>query len=766
VADFDYCIDQAFKNGQITKATADEIKAAPNPEDAINNLVTAKTRQKREAAIQAVRLAEGWERIKSHPVSMHDGLISMMVRDQTEKAGYVNVDYLAKTYHAKYNSMMAEALSAFRTRRVGFEQDQKGLTKFIKAIYGEPVDDAEIEQFAKDWGKTIEQARLDFNAKGGSISKNESYLLPQNHDAEAIKNLGKDHWKARIMPLLDRSKMTDDLGEQLSDQDFEAAIDYTFETITTGGLNKTKDFTVPRLGKKLARKGSDQRFLYFKDADSWMSYQKEFGKGDIFTTLTDSLEARANDTALMEIFGTSPETTYQALKNQVIKEGGLTQRQQSLNDAVYNVVSGKTSDGNLTGVADFMQSTRNILTASTLGGAFLSALSDIGFQGVTAKYNGLMASSTLGRQMSLMSPSNEADRIMAVKIGLGAEAWLGRATGSNRYADIFGTGATAKLAEGVMRASLLAPWTDAGRKAFGMEYSSLLADNFGKTFDQLPKENKRAFEAYQITADDWDVFRQSEPLDFKGAKYADLTQKNGVKFHQMIMTETDFAVPTPDAKVRAITTGGIGRSTVAGQGWRSVMMLKSFPITMMTGHFYRAAYQATGAEKLAYIGALAASTTIMGGVAVHAKDLAAGREPRPVDDAFAAAAFMQGGGLGIFGDFVFSDVNRYGGGLSQTVLGVTGDLLDTSIKYTIGNVREAIKGEETNILGETVQLAKRYTPSIWQTRLFTDSVFDQMDMIVNPDAEKKFNRIMKNRLANYNQGYWWKKGQITPEVLR
>ena len=83
-------------------------------------------------------------------------------------------------------------------------------------------------------------------------------------------------------------------------------------------------------------------------------------------------------------------------------------------------------------------------------------------------------------------------------MGLIADAWLGRAHGSNRYSDIYGNGATAKAAEGVMRGSLLSPWTDAGRKAFGMEYSSMLADNFGKSIDELDSATQRAFESYGI----------------------------------------------------------------------------------------------------------------------------------------------------------------------------------------------------------------------------------------------------------------------------
>ena len=82
---------------------------------------------------------------------------------------------------------------------------------------------------------------------------------------------------------------------------------------------------------------------------------------------------------------------------------------------------------------------------------------------------------------------------------------------------------------------------------------------------------KRAFVSYGIEEQDWDLFRTQPPLDHKGAKFADMTQDGGKKFHQMVLSETDFAVPTPDSRVRAFTTGGLGRASIAGQAWRSAM---------------------------------------------------------------------------------------------------------------------------------------------------------------------------------------------------
>lgn len=763
---FNECIDIAVKAGKVTRDIGEQIKVADDQQLALNQFAESLSRQKRETAIQAVRIAEGFENMTSHSEGAYDGLNALMTKDPKGLAGYGNVDYRQKFYTNKYSSMFAEALSRFRTRRVGFEQDEVGLEKFIRAIYGESVDDVEIMEFAKSWNVVTETARKDFNAKGGSISKNEAWLLPQNHDMASVLKMGLEGWKTLIGNKLDRSKMLDDAGNPLSDKNFDEALDYVFETITTGGLNKTTDFTVPMLGTKLSRRGAEKRFLYFKDAESWMQYQKVAGRGDIFTTLTDWFEMKGSDVGLMEVMGVNPRATFDTLSAMARKKKAFTGNQKRQSEAIFNEVSGKTNSGEMTGLSDFVQTTRNVLVASTLGKAFLSALGDVAFSGITAKYDGMAATRTLAKQLALMDPSKEADRIFAVKLGLGADAWLGRAHGSNRYADIYGTGFTAKLAEGVMRASLLAPWTDAGQKAFGMEFSSMLAENFGKTIDELDSPVKRAFDTYGITADDWNLFRAGKTLDFKGAKYADMMQPGGVKFHQMVMSETDYAVPMPDARTRAITTGGLGRSTIEGQAWRSVMMLKSFPITIATTHFYRAAYQSTAGEKLGYIGALVASTTVMGGLSLQAKDIAAGRKPRAVDQAFIGQALAQGGGLGIFGDFILSDVNRFGGGIMQTIVGPMGQLANTATAFTLGNVRQAMLGEETNVLGEGAKILNRYTPDIWQTQLFSNAVYDQMLLMADPDAEQKFRRIIKRRQKEYNQGYWWKPGKPVPEAIK
>jgi len=770
LASFKECIDIAIKDKRISADVARQILEAEDQNAAIDDVLGNLSRQRRETAIQAVRISEAFSLMESHPKGLYDGLVSLMTKDPDALAGYKNVEYLGKYYEGKYHSLFADAMSRFKTKMLGFSQDEEGLNKLVKAIYGEVIDDPEIEQFAKEWLQLTEIMRKDFNARGGSISKNERWFMPQHHDARAIEKMGLEEWKTYIRPLLDTDFMFDDAGQPLARQSqvgdpIDEALDSVYETITTHGLNKVKELKVPRLGKKLSRKGSERRFLYFKNADSWIAYQNKFGRGDVFTTLTDHINSMANDVALMEVFGPNPETTFRALKSRAESQKALTNRQKYFSESIYNVVSGKVNQGELTGVSDFMQTTRNLLTSAFLGKAFLAAISDTGFEAITANYNNIPAFKVLSRKMSLLNPANEADRVFATKLGLISENAM-RASSGNRYSDIYGTGMSTKVAEGVMRASLLQPWTEMGRKAFGMEFSSMLAENFGRTIDELDDSVKRAFSTYGIEEADWNLFRSSKPLNYKGAKFADMLQPGGVKFHQMIMSETDYAVPTPDARVKAITTGGLGRGTIEGQSWRSVMMLKSFPLTIANTHLYRAAFQASNGQKVQYAGLLLATTTVLGGIALQAKDIAAGREPRPVDPKFVFAALVQGGGLGIFGDYAFSDVNRFGGGIVSTAFGPTGQLTDDVVKLTLGNLQEAIRGEETNVLGESARFAERYTPDIWQTHLLKNALFDQIEMLADEDAQRKYNRIVRKRQKDYEQGYWWKPGEPLPEAIQ
>ena len=78
----------------------------------------------------------------------------------------------------------------------------------------------------------------------------------------------------------------------------------------------------------------------------------------------------------------------------------------------------------------------------------------------------------------------------------------------------------------------------------------------------------------------------------------------------------------------------------------------------------------------------------MGGVALQMKDVARGRDPRPINEKFIFAAMAQGGGWGIFGDFLFSDMNRYGRGGMSTLAGPIYGVGEDAFRLTLGNIQQ------------------------------------------------------------------------------
>ena len=766
---FAECVSKAVKNKSISKKLADEILAADDPQEAIDDLLADASRQRRETAIQAVRISEAVDAVFSHPKGPYAGIRAILGQDPTGHLGTENVEQLAKFYLGTYHSKFAKALSRLRTRKLGFAQDEEASQAMVKAIFGETVDEGDIARYGNDWLEIVEDIRKEFNRMGGSISKNENFLLPQRHNLQKLKQAGYENWRNKILPMLDRQKMLNDFNKPLTDEQLEEGLRNMFDSVVTGGLSKLEDFNVPRLGRKLSRRHSERRFIYFKDADSWIKYHNEFGEGTIYTTLTDYIETMANDIAVMRRLGPNPKSTYDAVIAQAKLKGELTEFQEARANALFDTVTGRINKGEMTTLADGFQTVRNVLTAAFLPKAFLSATADVAFVGVTSNYNDIPFLKIMGRQAQLVGKDQERARIFAIEMGLLADNWIERSTSASRYTEITGTGFSAKIAEGVMRGSFLAPWTDSMRKAFGMEFSSVLAKNFNVRYADLDPNMLEGFRRYGITEADWDTFRAQTPLDFDGAKFADLTKENGVKFHQMILTETDYAVPTPTARVKSMTSGGLGRGTIAGQAWRTAMMLKSFPFTIAATHFYRIANMASMGSRLKYGGALLATSVVMGGFSLQMKDIAAGRNPRPIMDEdggistkFLIAALAQGGGLGILGDFVFSDSNRYGSGPASTVFGPTGQLVNDLDELIKGNIQELAAGEETGFSGESIRFAKRYTPSLWQFDLLKNSMFDWLEIMADPAAEKRFSRITRSRERDYGQSYWFQPGEVLP----
>jgi hypothetical protein len=90
-----------------------------------------------------------------------------------------------------------------------------------------------------------------------------------------------------------------------------------------------------------------------------------------------------------------------------------------------------------------------------LKSAFISSFSNLWTQKMTRTFYGLSSKGMVKQIFSQMSPGNAADRVLAVKLGLGAEAWVDRVMAAQRFQEITGYGMTARISDALFRASLL-----------------------------------------------------------------------------------------------------------------------------------------------------------------------------------------------------------------------------------------------------------------------------------------------------------------------
>lgn len=146
---------------------------------------------------------------------------------------------------------------------------------------------------------------------------------------------------------------------------------------------------------------------------------------------------------------------------------------------------------------------------------------------------------------------------------------------------------------------------------------------------------------------------------------------------------------------------------------------------------------------------LVVSTTAFGYLAMAAKDLTKGKKPRdPEDWKTWAAAMQQGGGLGIYGDFLFGEASRFGNSPLETLtgptLGKTADIWDL--------IQSAKAGKDPS--AKAFRFAINNTPfiNLFYTRLALDyAVFWQVQEALNPGYLRRMER--RARTEN-SQEYW------------
>ena len=448
---------------------------------------------------------------------------------------------------------------------------------------------------------------------------------------------------------------------------------------------------------------------------------------------------------------------------------------------------------------------RAINSASMLGSSVLSGFGDIPMYGLTMRYiNGRTHSDMFEGMRQAMGdlfggfkgkPTVEQMEILA-EFGVHQDT-VNASIARFDVGDKDVPGQMSKLLGWSFKMNGLTWWQDTLRRSSVITTAFRHAQHVTKTMGELPEGMQAILRQFDIEDGDWDLIRATKLAEYSEGRsvltpegVADLsddvidsrlkqlgkkiTKSSRTNFkneltqkYRMLFREVGaMATTEPGELEKAMVNMGSQRGTAKGEAIRSMMQFKSFMLTSARKHLGRELHgyhsqRVSAPEALkrlmtddrggkAALANLMAWSTVFGYAAMTAKDLTKGKEPRIPTDAksfvkISTASMLQSGALGIYGDFIFGDANRFGGSPIATLAGPTAGKAEEVLKLWSA----ATRGDP--IAAKTLNFAINNTPVLsTATNLFyTRAAFDYLFMhrmreMMNPGYLKRMERRIKS----------------------
>lgn len=650
---------------------------------------------------------------------------------------------------------------------------------------------------AKIIRKYNESLRRYANEYGADISKLDGWVMRRSHNKQKI-SADKEGW---INFMLDKLDMARTFGRDgpVDMTEIRRALDNLYTGFASGvhlktaGQAEVTGLGISNIGKRLGR----ERVLHFKTPEAEFEYNQQFGNGRLAEGVLLGIEKLAGDIGVMQRLGPNAEKNLNDAIEQVkrkLRDRGETEKLQDFSASsdktmrvLWKHVNGEAripENDTLAAYSGFMRALQQV---SKLGGAVLSAFSDLGFYASEVRYQG---GSTLGglaesvESLAGRVPKKDRARLLS-NLGVMYDSMLGSYTSRFDAADTM-PGRTSAMVNLFFRVNGLTWWTDSLRSGFALARSHDLAQVSSRAWSDLGEDLTRALGLFGIDEGRWSIVRQAVETADDGKQFVTAQAINtldddvfrqyleaaGLKASPARIRETrrelfdqvasyfqdraTTAVLEPDTRTRAILMQGQRPGTVTGELLSHLVLFKSFPAAVIQKIVAREVY-GRGANTVAEalrnrngemvgLAHLIVTTTALGYLSMTAKDLAKNRTPRdPEDYRTWLAAATQGGGLGIFGDFLFGDMkNRYGGGAISTLAGPTAGTAESIVDI----FQRARDGDDT--AAQAYRVILNNTPFI--NLFYTRAAMDYL--ILNDIAEQLspgYMRRMEKRLQKENE---------------
>lgn len=688
---------------------------------------------------------------------------------------------------------------------LGIWTDNNLMKDVARERFGEDTGNTIAKQIATELGKMYDDLRVRFNAAGGDIGDlGDDFGFNTIWEGDKLKDAGMQQWLDDALKNIDRSKYVDMDGNPLTNDQIKEMISYSFDSITTDGLNKLNVGEVIQGGAKVTNRMSQSRVLHWKNADAWLEMQQKYGALPFVDLIDSHIDTMAKNIALVEKFGSNPNRAFEILAQEAKRiDGANGIKTNVLTDGIrrattmYDVFANREMNQGSETLNAFGVAYRAWNVSTMLGSALLASLSDIAPMIKLARMHNLSVAKLMGNLANELNPFNPKDRELSFSMGIAVDeitSSLGRFATEDltnvydRASQLARISNTASST--IMRASLLNAWTRATKSA----WSKLLMNKYAnlpkeKKWGQLDTEDKAFLTSVGLDERTWEVMGLAEPLkDGSGnplmttqsilnipddqLKYlgnpTEIKNQAVKKYFSHVLDEQGMAVIESGLRERTKLFGKTHGGSLTGFMARGMMQFKSFPVTFLMRHGTRALRDgALSPTPYTYMIPLAMGMSAMGALSLQLGEIANGNNPLPMWDdddpdvalSFMTKSMMKGGGMTLLGDIVAAGADTSGRDGRDFLLGPMGGDMVKVAQLTSGTANQILNGKDvTSKTNQIYMLAKSKIPgqNLWYAKTAMNRLmFDDLQNMIAPDYQEKYKRKMQKQ----GRSQWWESGE-------
>jgi len=627
-------------------------------------------------------------------------------------------------------------------------------------------DHFNIRNAAETLGMKLDDLKADVNMKGTDINYNKNYKA----------------WRNFVEPFLDQRTFdtVDNIDEFMAE---------VYNSLV-GNKIQIADGVNVFGSRNVAKASGGKRVLHFKSASDWFTYHEKFGNGNLQETFISGLMTAGRNIGMIDRLGTNPKKNFESIREAVYKSMQGRDRQKIANFTTFqkywNVVDGSLNTVENFTLAKYGAIGRLVGNVSKLGGAAISAATDLGIYGSEMKdQGGKTLLGGIGEAFGALArvKNSKQKKEIAEMLGLMLDGTIHDIAGRNQVGDNLSRRAT-EVQRTFFKFNLLTWWTNTLKENAMLGMANYYARQKKLPYDKLNKQLKLLFTKYNIDSTKWDVIRKTAMekaddgmefinvglldqisdadikaitgIDNLSAREAQIEkQKFKYSVSGMMLDRTLFAVIQPDARIKGIMTQGTLAGTPIGEAFRFLGQFKGFPIAIFNKVIGRdIAYMKAGPNQdvgrgVRGMAATIVTTGLLGYASMSAKDLLKGREPRdPSKWNTVMAALLQGGGLGLYGDVLFKE-QRDG---ATIIAGLAGPGA-TTVADVLLAINYGVRGEGGNAGKAAYRAVSSNIPFL--NLFYIKTVYDyligfNMMETMSPGALKRVEKRMKKE---YNQEY-------------